>query len=78
MEALGRRRVRRDANASSNTSTVTVTALKAGTVTITAKANDTVSKTLTVTVENPKQEQLAELIEQAKGVKYEMQLCRII
>lgn len=71
VEALGRRRVRRDANASSNTSTVTVTALKAGTVTITAKANDTVSKTLTVTVENPKQEQLAELIEQAKGVKYE-------
>lgn len=71
VEALGRRRVRRDANASTNTSTVTVTALKAGTVTITAKANDTVSKTLTVTVENPKQEQLAELIEQAKGVKYE-------
>lgn len=71
VEAITSRRARRDVSGTTNTSTVTITALKAGTATITAKANDTVSTTLTVTVENPKQEQLSALIEKAKAVKYE-------
>ncbi|MDY4869607.1 MAG: discoidin domain-containing protein [Faecalicoccus sp.] len=71
VEAITSRRARRDVSGTTNTSTVTITALKAGTATITAKANDTVSTTLTVTVENPKQEQLSALIEKVKAVKYE-------
>lgn len=71
VEAFSNRRTRRDVNAASNTSSVNITALKAGTVTITAKANDKVSASLTITVENPKQEQLSALIEKAKGIKYE-------